>query len=374
MAKLTARTAVVAALFLLALPNNADVVNAFVTPPSTRRNVVDFTSKTLLHVTAEESAKALSDYMAKAHEEKLRAVKDAEQRKNAEIETLKKELAEAKSAGGSAIVQQQASAPVLATPPAPAEGSVEELQAKLASYQKFLADYIVNAQQQKLLAVQAAEKASEAKFAEKLKLLGGTAPPPPAAAALAGQSTEAKSFAERNAHVAAAAKAGKSRWGSLEALRASGNTTPTIPSIATTAPATPAADPTPPDMSAPVPPEVVEADHGLRADGGVGGLTLAQRVAAGALADPAAAGSAAPRETVLYNLRSAHVAAAGAAGKSRWGDFEVKRATESLESNGSIVVTPEIEAADHGLSANGAVGGPSLAERVNLGAQMLQNA
>ena len=36
--------------------------------------------------TAEESAKALSDYMAKSHEDKLRAVKDAESKKNAEIQ------------------------------------------------------------------------------------------------------------------------------------------------------------------------------------------------------------------------------------------------------------------------------------------------
>jgi hypothetical protein len=35
---------------------------------------------------AEESAKALSDYMAKSHEDKLRAVKDAEAKKNAEIQ------------------------------------------------------------------------------------------------------------------------------------------------------------------------------------------------------------------------------------------------------------------------------------------------
>jgi len=33
--------------------------------------------------------------------------------------------------------------------------------------------------------------------------------------------------------------------------------------------------------------------------------------------------------------------------------------------------TPEIEAADHGLQADGGVGGPSLAERVNLGAELL---
>ena len=39
---------------------------------------------------AEESAKALSDYMAKSHEDKLRAVKDAESKKNAEIQVSKR--------------------------------------------------------------------------------------------------------------------------------------------------------------------------------------------------------------------------------------------------------------------------------------------
>lgn len=36
--------------------------------------------------TPEESAKALSDYMAKAHEEKLRAVKEAEAKRDAEVQ------------------------------------------------------------------------------------------------------------------------------------------------------------------------------------------------------------------------------------------------------------------------------------------------
>ena len=40
--------------------------------------------------TAEESAKALSDYMAKSHEDKLRAVKDAESKKTAEIQVSKR--------------------------------------------------------------------------------------------------------------------------------------------------------------------------------------------------------------------------------------------------------------------------------------------
>ena len=39
-----------------------------------------------LYATDDASAQALSDYMAKSHEEKLRAVKDVEDKKNSEIE------------------------------------------------------------------------------------------------------------------------------------------------------------------------------------------------------------------------------------------------------------------------------------------------
>ena len=39
-----------------------------------------------LYVTDDASAQALSDYMAKSHEEKLKAVKDVETKKNSEIE------------------------------------------------------------------------------------------------------------------------------------------------------------------------------------------------------------------------------------------------------------------------------------------------
>ena len=36
-----------------------------------------------------------------------------------------------------------------------------------------------------------------------------------------------------------------------------------------------------------------------------------------------------------------------------------------------VPVPPEVEEADHGLRADGGVGGPSLAQRVNLGAALL---
>lgn len=96
-----------------------------------------------------------------------------------------------------------------------------------------------------------------------------------------------------------------------------------------------------------------------------------------------------------YEARNAYIAAANKAGKQyRWGEMEVQKAVEfhanrvigptnsyldnlSALSNvaaETIVVSAEVEAADHGLRADGGVGGPSLAERVNLGARLLQQA
>jgi hypothetical protein len=72
------------------------------------------------------------------------------------------------------------------------------------------------------------------------------------------------------------------------------------------------------------------------------------------------------------------VSAAGKAGKSRWGEQEVQKSIQlagnalpSAAPKVQIAASAEVEAADHGLRADGGVGGPSLAERVNLGASLL---
>eukprot|EP00566_Odontella_aurita_P009127 CAMPEP_0113540962 /NCGR_PEP_ID=MMETSP0015_2-20120614/8766_1 /TAXON_ID=2838 /ORGANISM="Odontella" /LENGTH=506 /DNA_ID=CAMNT_0000440813 /DNA_START=145 /DNA_END=1665 /DNA_ORIENTATION=+ /assembly_acc=CAM_ASM_000160 len=336
--------------------------------------------------TPEESAKALSDYMAKSHEEKLRAVKDAEAKSAAIIESLKSEIGELKSSRETSIVQAAPAAPL----PPPPEGSREELAVKLVSYQKFMSEYIVKAQEQKLAAVKAAEAAAEQKFQEKLLLLGA-APEPPASAAPAvvAAPSENKLFAERNANVSAAAKAGKSRWGDMENQRAAGSAaTLSVEAAAAAAPvAVPPAD---------VPPEVEAADHGLRADGGVSGPSLAERVALGASVGgeaapassapaPAAPVAAVSKNQAIFQQRNARVTAAAQAGKSRWGEMETERAadfaaralsaaaksTEATPVSVAVVdvpVSPEVEAADHGLRADGGVGGLTLAQRVALGA------
>ncbi len=239
-----------------------------------------------------------------------------------------------------------------------------------------MSEYIVKAQLEKYEAVKAAEASIAKKYEDKLNafmLTGGVAEgnvngAMAHAAPLSSEDT--KLFEQRNANLAAAAKAGKSRWGNQEVEKVSGivveKTTPSTPS--------PTENP-PPDAS---PETIAKADHGLRADGGVGGLTLSERVVNGAAAVNGEAApvvaSSASAELSLYAKRNARIAEAAKAGKSRWGSQEVEKATEFLSKAPvpvKIEASPEVKAADHGLRADGGVGGPSLAERVNLGAQLL---
>ena len=190
-------------------------------------------------------------------------------------------------------------------------------------------------------------------------------------------------YASRSAKVSAAATAGKSRWNDMENKKAqilagakhNGAKAPAAPESDAKPP--PAPVPVPPEVAAadhgmradggvggltlaervamgseaaaaapaktvPVPPEVLAADHGMRADGGVGGLTLAERVAFGAEAGAQTATSASElevrHEDSLYQLRSMHVAKAAAAGKSRWGGMENKKC-EELASSASSSLT-----------------------------------
>merc|ERR1711957_532980 len=154
----------------------------------------------------------------------------------------------------------------------------------------------------------------------------------------------------------------------------------------------------------PVPAEVIAADHGLRADGGVGGLSLAGRVSKVAHAQTANGQSEPvqsnketsisvddPRVKVYLERNRVIADAAKAGAHNRWGSREEKLATDyvSLSLTGAtgtskveapVLTAPvvsnepvpdEVIAADHGLRADGGVGGPSLADRVNLGAQLL---
>ena len=120
---------------------------------------------------------------------------------------------------------------------------------------------------------------------------------------------------------------------------------------------------------------VEDADHGLRADGGVAGPTLADRLNFGEQLLKSIGGAGG---VSLYDKRNANVAAAAKAGKSRWGNMENDRAFEMASSlpafggsSSPVPVPQEVEEADHGLRADGGVGGATLAQRVNLGASLL---
>ena len=319
--------------------------------------------------TPEASAQALTNYMAKAHEAKIAALKELEDKKNVEIKALKESSSSSSSSS---------------TPSEPAATSatgesVDDMTQKILSYQKFMADYIVKAQDEKAKAVKAAEDAIAKKYEDKLNafMLNGAAPPSDAPAiAMAAVSEESEIYQKRNAKIAAAAKAGKSRWGDKEVERAGAKAPPSEVIVATPVDAADAAS------------SIAAADHGLRADGGVGGLSLAERVMNGsaatvtvAVANGASESTAAPASAMsaIFYKRNAFIAAAEKAGKStRWGSEEAQKAIEYTSNNlppapkVEIEAIPEVEAADHGLRADGGVGGPSLAERVNLGAKLLQ--
>ena len=319
--------------------------------------------------TPEASAQALTNYMAKAHEAKIAALKELEDKKNVEIKALKESSSSSSSSS---------------TPSEPAATSatgesVDDMTQKILSYQKFMADYIVKAQDEKAKAVKAAEDAIAKKYEDKLNafMLNGAAPPSNAPAiAIAAVSEESEIYQKRNAKIAAAAKAGKSRWGDKEVERAGAKAPPSEVIVATPVDAADAAS------------SIAAADHGLRADGGVGGLSLAERVMNGsaatvtvAVANGASESTAAPASAMsaIFYKRNAFIAAAEKAGKStRWGSEEAQKAIEYTSNNlppapkVEIEAIPEVEAADHGLRADGGVGGPSLAERVNLGAKLLQ--
>lgn len=227
----------------------------------------------------------------------------------------------------------------------------------LEAYRKFMAEYIVKAAEQRYQAVKEAEAKITQKYEQKLLLLGSgsataaSAPPVP---------KESTTFDKRNMNVSAAASAGKSRWGDAEVKKANEAiaSASSIPSAPASAPVTAPAEPKI-DLSN-IPKEVIEADHGMRADGGVGGLSLAERVLLGSSASAATTSTLATpiSNTVLFDKRNARVSEAAKAGVSRWGDLEIKKAVGALSNGASApAVAPKAEV--------------SLNDRINLGAAIL---
>jgi len=178
-----------------------------------------------------------------------------------------------------------------------------------------MAEYIVNSQNEKLLAVKEAELKAEKKFQERLEKLfeasGMTLPADSSSTATASGDSAVDSgrgeetlFQKRNAYIIQAANAGSSRWGSKEIERAIEQTksAPTSVSSSSTAPAT----------------------------------------------TSTSAANASP-----FDMRNAQIVAAANAGVSRWGEKEVERA----KINGATATT----------SPTPATAPVTLEDRINLG-------
>jgi hypothetical protein len=263
---------------------------------------------------------------------------------------------------------------------------------KILQYQEYMRQYMIDAQEQKYRAVQEAQAAAQKKLSESLSLLGLVP-----ATDLTGATATSSSVAESPLYTArnvAVSKAGsQSRWGPMEVQRASDSasansvpvtkingaslSTATTMSVngAVSVPTMTTVVSTP--ITVPVPPEVAEADHGLRSDGSIGGLTLAERIYFGATAAPATtASSTSPTMTtrttttvspttnpmeVLYQKRNIKVVQAAKAGRSsRWGDQEVERVSNIVAATMGQIP-----------NANTAVLSVQPAQRVNFGATIL---
>jgi len=290
-----------------------------------------------------DDAQVLSDYMAKSHEEKLRAIKEVEDKKNAQIAELKAEIEQLKSSTP-ALPAAAVAEPVSIIPASDAE-------AKLASYQNFMSEYIVNAQNQKLMAVKEAELKAEQKFQERLeKLLAASgAALPSSDAAVETQPepvAELSLFEKRNLQVVAAGE--KSRWGSLEVQKAA-ESVKSQPAVV--------ASSTVEESSL-----FDKRNARVAAEGAAGksrwGDMEVQKAAIGTVTAEPLAASLDNRVNLgasLFDKRNARVAAEGAAGKSRWGDLEVQKASGSSPAPATPAPAKAV----------------TLEDRLNLGARLV---
>ena len=203
-------------------------------------------------------------------------------------------------------------------------------------------EYIVNAQNQKLLAVKEAELKAEKKFQDRLEQLlaaSGVALPSSDAA----ETQPVSLFQKRNMKVAAAGEAGKSRWGSLEVKKAAelAKSQPAVVASSTVAESS-LFD----QRNARV---VAAADAGKSRWGDME-VQKAKSSGISSLEDRVNLGAS------LFDQRNARVVAAAAAGKSRWGDMEVQKAGGSSPAPPATPAPPKVI---------------TLEDRVNLGARLV---
>ena len=363
--------------------------------------------------------------MVKAHEEKLRAIKVAQDQKNAEIQELKAQihhLTHGPDAG-------PASSDLLLL-------SKQELVEKIHQYQQFMAEYVVKASEQKCKAVEDTKRAMMAKYSssspaqaaatttstttssstpktlyeqrnqviqaasaadksrwgkEEIHRISSSSSVSPSASSSSSSSV----YQQRNQNVIQAWMAGKGRWMDAEMNRLQGRSSAYSLQATTTTNNNNMVAPTLPIVQSPeqIMTAITEADHGLRADGGVTGLTLHQRVTNGAIAflNDIMENMATRVQSSFYTERNQMLLQAFSKDKTRWSEHEINRIqgrttgslVQATVSNMIAAVAPIVQApqemeraideADHGLRADGGVGGLTLRERVNTGALASQN-
>lgn len=128
--------------------------NPFCATPTTSTSAIQLP-------TPEESAYALTAYMAKSHEDKLRAIADVEKKYKAEVAELTLKLKEYEREKESATGAVKTSANSYEFPQ-----TNKDLTQKVTLYQKFISDYIVKAQIERVKAVTTAERAMKTKYEE----------------------------------------------------------------------------------------------------------------------------------------------------------------------------------------------------------------
>jgi hypothetical protein len=188
--------------------------------------------------------------MAKANEQKVDAVRRAEEASAQRIRVLEAELGAAKAGveggGNLAVVGQN-----------------KEMSRKVSDYQTFIATYIVDSQIEKAAAVAEAERKLIAKYEGLLALGGGIVGGAAGVTAANGAADVPETdYSRRNKFVAQAGAAGKSRWGAEEIQRASSF----VPSASSAS-------------SFKVDQRVTDADHGI---GKTEGIPLSKRINFGA--------------------------------------------------------------------------------------------
>ena len=105
---------------------------------------------------AADSAAALTEFMAKAHEEKVKAMARVEDKYRGQITELEEKIAELE------VLSQQGTPTSGNSYAFPATN--KDLTDKVQSYRTFISDYIVKAQEEKASAVKAAEAKLTAKY------------------------------------------------------------------------------------------------------------------------------------------------------------------------------------------------------------------